>query len=98
MTAYSPSARTSAGKAPTSSRMTSPPGVRTVKVVLASASAPGLLTSLRVIVEQRWRSVTSTNLPDVTLMSALTIELEGIAAGGAGAADFPELAAAVAPE
>ena len=98
MTTYSPSASTSEGKAPTSSRMTSPPGVSTVKVVLASASPPGLLTSLSVSVAQRCRIVTSISLPEVTLMSALTIELDGIAAGGAGAADLPELPGALTTE
>jgi hypothetical protein len=47
--------------------------VSTVKVVLASASAPALLTSLRVSVAQRCLIVTSIRLPEVTLMSALTI-------------------------
>src|SRR5271155_2708051 len=98
MTTYAPSASTSEGKAPTSSRMTSPPGVSTVKVVLASASAPALLTSLSVIVAQRCLIVTSIRLPEMTLMSALTIELEGVAADGGIDADLPELAAALAPE
>ena len=98
MTTYSPSARTSDGKAPTSSRMTSPPGVSTVKVVLASASPAGLLTSLSVSVAQRCLIVTSIRLPDETLMSALTTELDGIAAGGAAVADLPELAGGLTPE
>ena len=73
--------------------MTSPPGVSTVKVVLARASPAGLLTSLSVIVAQRWRIVTSIRLPEITLMSALTIELEGIAPSDAAAAGFAELPA-----
>src|SRR5258707_5853015 len=88
MTTYSPSARTSEGKAPTNSRMTSPPGVRTVKVVLARASPAGLLTSLSVSVAQRWRIVTSIRLPEVTLISAMTIELDGIAVGGTAGAQL----------
>src|SRR5208283_1844576 len=98
MTTYAPSARTSDGKAPTSSRITSPPGVSTVKVVLARASAPALLTSLSVIVAQRWRIVTSISLPETTLISALTIEFDGIAAGGGRTADLPVLAARFTPE
>src|SRR5271155_27064 len=98
MTTYSPSARTSEGKAPTSSRITSPPGVSTVKVVLARASPAGLLTSLSVSVAQRWRIVTSIRLPELTLISALTIELDGIAAGGTAVADLPELLGALTPE
>src|ERR1700744_5793958 len=98
MTTYSPSANTNEGNAPTSSRMTSPPGVSTVKMVLARASAPGLLTSLSVSVAQRWRIVRSIRLPELTLMSALTTELEGIAAGGTAVADLPELAGVLAPE
>src|ERR1700722_6615174 len=95
MTTYSPAARTSDGKAPISSRITSPPGVSTVKVVLARASAPALLTSLSVSVAQRWRMVTSVRLPELTLMSALTTEFDGIAAGGESTADLAELAAGV---
>src|ERR1700729_3714521 len=98
MTTYSPSARTSDGKAPTSSRITSPPGVSTVKVVLARATAPALLTSLSVSVAQRWRIVTSMRLPELTLMSALTTEFEGVAGGGGSTADLAELPAALAPE
>src|ERR1700722_4854131 len=82
MTTYSPSARTSEGKAPINSRMRSPPGVRTVKLVLASASAPGELTSLSVNVAKRWRMVRSMTLPDGTLISAATIEFVGDGALG----------------
>src|SRR5271154_4598802 len=98
MTTYAPSARTSEGKAPTSSRMTSPPGVSTVKAVLARAAPAGLLTSLRVCVAQRWRIVTSTRLPEMTLMSVLAAELDGIAVGGTAVADLPALAGALTPE
>ena len=89
MTTYSPSASTSEGNAPISSRMMSPPGVSTVKVVLASASAPGALTSFIVSVAKRWRSVTSTILPGATLTSPETIELvsTGVPAPAARLAD-----------
>ena len=60
--------------------MRSPPGVSTVKLLLASASPPGALTSLIVTVAQRWRKVTSISLPAATLMSAATIELVGVGA------------------
>ena len=75
-----------------SSRMTSPPGVSTVNVVLASASPPALLTSFKVSVAQRWRSVTSVSLPEATLMSALTIEFDGMVADGAERGRFAGLA------
>ena len=47
---------------------------------------------------QRWRIVTSICSPEVTLISALTIEFEGVAAGGASTADLAELPAALTPE
>ena len=46
MTTYSPSASTSEGKAPISSRMTSPPGVSTVKVGISKRLAGGLVDQL----------------------------------------------------
>ena len=55
------------GKAPIISRITSPPGVSTEKLVLASASPPGALTSFRVMAAARWRSTPAVSLPACTL-------------------------------
>ena len=62
MTTYSPSASTSEGKAPISSRMMSPPGVSTVKVELASASAAGRVDELD---RQRREAVAKRHVDDL---------------------------------